>query len=466
MTTEDQRAREIALRALARSMDGILHAIEWAEKTKLPGVWTGVEVAPHMYKMVDCARRGRWDDFGDHSFAVSSALINFATAGTMGLAEGLNDATVAVRRASGNRAGGITVEEAEKAGLDAIRDKIADLLFSVYPDIAKDMAGIGEPKPVPGDLRPMEKLNAETLEAIRNALPKAPGPELKFEPEVITLRPKTIAPVERKDAGEAPTVLFSLEVRSFEPLPAGGENSGSDRGFDVAAGVGSELRAQVTICPAAATAGKVVIQASQALERSARGPSSPAAATPAATLEVHQGNGGSTYSLAVSSPVPASAGRSPVDVQARLAIASAPGSVTISGTFGCNASPAHQIVLRDVAGRGVFLGGHMPTKDGRAFDPVSGGVDRPSNVIRMTLGVDATGRFDGRISAELQGSRGHVISRMKDGHDLDKDQLATWNHMTMKNLTPPQMPEPHRVQERSQPSQEKNVVRSREGQER
>jgi hypothetical protein len=471
MTTEHQSARQAAISALVHSADAIMHATEhalgqkvkWLHKAKLPGVVTGVEVAAHMYEMIGAARSGRWEEFGDHSLGVSSALVNLGTSGVLGLAEGLNDATVAVRRTMGDKGAGITIEEAEKAGLHAIQNEIEDMLFkAVYPnEVPQIRVGEGEVEAKPVGFAPVERLNPETLELIRNMLREAKGPELTFEPVVVTAADATTTARGRQDPGAVPKALFSLEVRTFQPCPGTTENPVADRPFDVAKGAGSEVRAVVTICPTTATAGKVMIQTSQALDRAARGLGTPAPAGPAATIEVKKGNDGSTYTLGISRPGAASGGNPGTDAQARLTISSTPGSITISGTFGCNASPAHQMVLRDTSGQAVFLAGHMPTKDGHAFHPGTKGVDRPSNVIRMTLGVDAAGRFDGRVTAEIKGAKGHVISRTEGGPDLPaKSHLVAWNHMVIKTLTPPQMPEPHPAQEMPQPARQKDVGHS------
>ena len=451
MTTEHQTAREAALSALKHSMDGILHAmgkgVHVVEHAKLPGAWTAVEVSIHMYKMIGAAWHGRWEDFGDHSLAASSALLNSAALGVPGLVEGLNDATVAVRRAAGERGAGITVEEAEHTGLHAIQTALSDRLFeALHPDaVPQRRVGTGEAEATPGDLRMMEKLSPETLDRIRSTLSEGNTPGIHFEPEVVTLPHKGHANATSAARG-AP---FSLEVRIFQPRQGTAANAGADHPFDVGKGVGSTVQAEVTINPATAGAGKVMIQVT------------PGTSAPSARLDAQRAADATIYTLDISSAGPMTAGMPGNDVVARLTISSAPGSITIRGTFESNPSPAHQMVLRDAAGRGVFLAGHMPSRDGTGPAPGATGVERPSSVVRMTVGVDASGRFNGRMSAELTSQRRDVDSRTAGGKEVsDRDQIAAWNHMVMKHLTPPGMPEPQRARERQQPAVDKALERS------
>src|SRR5262249_6244856 len=105
--------------------------------------------------------------------------------------------------------------------------------------------------------------------------------------------------------------------------------------------------------------------------------------------------------------------------------------------------------MRDTAGNSLFLYGHMP-QPGQVLSSLNKMLHRPSGSLTMTAGVDKNGKFDGSLKATLTGADGKVISQLLEpkaklsGKEAAaiKDQVWTWNHMTMKNLTPPDMPSP------------------------
>ena len=207
---------------------------------------------------------------------------------------------------------------------------------------------------------------------------------------------------------------------------------------------GSSLtKADVTISPGTAGAGHVRTQ------------SNDAAAQPEAKLEIREGGRGATYDLQLA--VPSQTGAT-TDARAQVTIAQQSGSITVLAVFSGDKSAAQEIVLRDAAGTGIFLGGHMPSRGDGMSAATGQNTERHGGTLMLTAGVNNTGEFDGSISAVLKTPDGKVISQFdsKPGpHSKDvpavQPDVWTWNHTTMTNLTPPNMPAPE------QPNQQHNA---------
>ena len=91
----------------------------------------------------------------------------------------------------------------------------------------------------------------------------------------------------------------------------------------------------------------------------------------------------------------------------------------------------------------------MPSRGDGMSAAAGQNAERHGGTLTLTAGVDNTGKFNGSISAVLKAPDGKVISQFdsRSGpHSKDvpavQPDVWTWNHTTMKNLTPPDMPAP------------------------
>jgi len=462
MAHERQTAKEAALSAFAHSAEAILH---FAKQAGAAHAAAAIEVLKPTIGAVGAVVEGDWDRFSVKTAEASLALLNTALDGGPGVALGFNDAVNALARLHGDGSGGITSEEVLASVLPQLSNKLSDTAFELFN--SKDVPNVRVMPP------PVDALATPALpplltrfpinEAIRDIAKQASaGNEMTFEQEVITLPRRTastVAPTSQTPSGvsvivsagidghellstdtpgtDTPTfetwpANYSLEIRTFH---------GHTRGLSVDADAEAVSRATVLVSPATAAAGAV-------REHASRG----GLQAPQAAIQVRQVAQGATYDFTLAN----AAGQQQVNagIRSQITITQQPNAITLSASFAGDPRMAHEIIVRDTAGTGIVIGAHMPSTGAGASSADWSGS------LTLKAAVDQAGRFNGPLSATLTDSVGKTVARFNEVHDslAASRDLWTWNHTTLRTLTPADRPAPQITPRPATPAPESRVT--------
>jgi hypothetical protein len=254
---------------------------------------------------------------------------------------------------------------------------------------------------------------------------------------------------------ETGELSFRLEMRIFAPFDSFGHGfKGDNRGFSVSDN-SSRLRGSVSVNVRDATISK--------LEKSSdltvgpvelAWPVAAAHSKPQLTVSSQKLEHGAAVDMHLSGSNPLLRGAPDIDNRAQVSLEQLlPGVVKVTAVLSGDKFPANELVLRDSAGRGLFLGGFMPNDKGDVWTKLWGNADRPESKLQITATVDGQGHWGRVLSAELTTPVG-VISNLHQPNTTFT--LEGWNSAARTVLTPDHMPapEPERIEnKRDQPHQ-------------
>jgi hypothetical protein len=252
---------------------------------------------------------------------------------------------------------------------------------------------------------------------------------------------------------ETGELSFRLEMRIFAPFDSfGGGFKGDNRGFSVSDS-SSRLRGSVSVNLRDATISK--LEKSSGLSVGPvdlTGPVKTAHSKPQLTVSSQKLEHGAAIDMHLSGSNPLIFGSPDIDNRAQVSLEQLlPGVVRVTAVLSGDKFPANELVLRDSAGKGVFLGGFMPNDKGEVWTKLWGNADRPESKLQITCTVDGQGHLGRVLSAELTTPVG-VISNVHQPNSTFT--LEGWNRTATTVLTPDHMPLPERIEnQRDQPNQ-------------
>ena len=156
-------------------------------------------------------------------------------------------------------------------------------------------------------------------------------------------------------------------------------------------------------------------------------------------VQVEPISNGAKYQINSSSSDPWFLGVAPdIDVHTTISITHPlPRIINIEVTMIGDLFPAHEAVLRDRTGNGLFLGGFMPTTK-REGVALIGDTKHAISKLNLQMTVDAQYNFDRILSAKFSGPYSAIGKTLTN----QTFSLAGWNRAFMTALTPDHMPPP------------------------
>src|SRR5260221_5872502 len=200
---------------------------------------------------------------------------------------------------------------------------------------------------------------------------------------------------------------FVLETRCFAPFEEfGGGFAGDNRGFSLAPDASARIHSKVTLQPDSASYPDPDVwsdktKASGVPLLKGREAYSPSQMDPPKVVPIPNG---AEYQLHTSGANPLAPGAPDIDLHTKISVTHPlPRVVNIEVELQGDQFPAFEAVLRDRSGKGIFLGGFMPTSSGGVWTKLFGDTQRPMGKVTLQVTLDANNNFDRTLSIKFSG---------------------------------------------------------------